>query len=79
MIQLKDLTDFNHSQIEQIYRQIAEENKLSTGDLIHPSRIAVSGVTVGPGLFELMEVLGKDVVIRRMERAIQVIPELIKF
>jgi glutamyl-tRNA synthetase len=75
---LERLPDFDHLQIEQIYRQISEEEKLSTGDLIHPSRIAISGVTVGAGLFEMMEVLGKETVLRRMKRAVEVIPDLIK-
>jgi glutamyl-tRNA synthetase len=34
--------------------------------LIHPARLALSGRTIGPGLFEMMELLGKETVIRRL-------------
>lgn len=35
-------------------------------ELIHPIRILLTGRTVGPGLFEVMEVLGKDSCIRKL-------------
>jgi glutamyl/glutaminyl-tRNA synthetase len=37
--------------------------------LIHPTRLAVSGVSFGPGLFEMLEVLGRETVLRRMQNA----------
>ena len=39
------------------------------GPVVHPTRVALTGKTVGPGLFELMAVLGPDRCIRRMNRA----------
>ena len=62
---------FTQESLEQIYREIAGATGLSSGALIHPTRLAISGVSFGPGLFELMEVLGKAVVIRRIEKAIK--------
>jgi len=43
--------------------------------VIHPLRVALTGKTVGPGLFELIEVLGKDRVLDRLDRAIARVPE----
>ena len=63
--------NFNHATLENVYKNYCEESGLSGGKLIHPTRLAVSGVSFGPGLFELMEVLGKDVVIRRMTTAVE--------
>ena len=42
---------------------------LSTGKLIHPTRLAVSGVSFGPGLYEMLELLGRDTVLRRLRAA----------
>jgi Glutamyl- and glutaminyl-tRNA synthetases len=61
---------FTQESLEQIYREIAGAAGLSSGALIHPTRLAISGVSFGPGLFELMEVLGRETVLRRIEKAI---------
>jgi len=63
--------DFKASQLEEIVRRRAEEWEVSAGALIHPLRLAVSGSTVGPGLFELLETLGRSVVFGRLEKAAQ--------
>jgi len=39
-------------------------------DLVHPTRIALTGKRIGPGLFETMEVLGKDKVCQRLSKLI---------
>lgn len=66
-----NLGDFNAGSVDDILRSRADEWEISAGKLIHPVRLACSGVTGGPGLFELLEVLGKEAVTRRMKRAIE--------
>jgi glutamyl-tRNA synthetase len=61
--------DFTHDAIEAVFREFAEQKGLKTGQVIHPARMAVSGKTKGAGLFEMMEVLGRERVIARMRRA----------
>ncbi|MBI5705401.1 MAG: glutamate--tRNA ligase [Armatimonadetes bacterium] len=39
------------------------------GPIVHPVRVALTGKTTGPGLFELMEVLGPERMVRRLQRA----------
>jgi len=63
---LEALEDFSHENIEKICRDIAEERELKAADIIHPTRMAISGKTKGAGLFEVMELLGKEKVIKRM-------------
>jgi glutamyl-tRNA synthetase len=46
---------------------------LKLGDLVHPLRLACTGVGGGPGLFELMEVLGRETCLRRIHRAIAIL------
>jgi len=54
---------------EEITRSIAEELGVGAGKIIHPTRVAMSGRTKGPSLFHLMELLGKDEVLHRFNRA----------
>lgn len=68
--QFKSLTEWNHDSLEAVIRTYAEAKTISAGKLIHPLRLAISGVGMGPGLFELLEVIGKDEVCQRMEYAL---------
>ncbi len=65
--QLELLDPFTEASVEQLLREFAEQKRISAAKLIHPVRLAISGQTVTPGLFELMLVLGKDVVLRRLK------------
>jgi glutamyl-tRNA synthetase len=67
---VKTLDGFSQSTIENAYAEIAASAGIMVAALIHPTRLAISGVSFGPGLFELMEVLGKEAVVRRIEKAI---------
>ncbi len=64
---------FEPQTIEEAYRDLSARLGVSAGDLIHPTRLALSGRTMGPGLFELMAVLGKDRSLRRLDRAVDFI------
>jgi glutamyl/glutaminyl-tRNA synthetase len=63
---LEALDDFKQEKIEAVCRGLAQARGLKAADLIHPSRLAVTGKTRGAGLFELMELLGREKVIRRL-------------
>jgi glutamyl-tRNA synthetase len=67
---LEALTEFRHDAIEGACRDLAAEKGVKPAAFIHPARAAVSGRTKGAGLFEMMEVLGKETVIARMRRAV---------
>ncbi|MBN1196344.1 MAG: glutamate--tRNA ligase [Candidatus Aminicenantes bacterium] len=69
--ELESLTAFSATGLENLYRRLAEEMALSAGKLIHPTRLALSGVGHGPGLFELMETLGRAATLRRMRAALE--------
>jgi len=68
---LEKLGDFTHAAIEASCRAMADERKLKGGAIIHPTRVAISGKTTGAGLFEMMEVLGRETVLARMRKAAQ--------
>ncbi|MCD6229074.1 MAG: glutamate--tRNA ligase [Candidatus Omnitrophica bacterium] len=65
---LSQIEDFTKENIEKEFRQTAHFLGLKAKDLVHPTRIALTGRKVGPGLFETMEVLGKEKVIERLKR-----------
>jgi glutamyl-tRNA synthetase len=66
---LERLPEFTRQSIEEVFRALAEERQLKPAALIHPARLAVSGKTSGAGLFEMMELLGQDRVVKRLRGA----------
>ncbi len=67
---VRSCTDFSAARLEELFRTVAESMTIQTGKLIHPVRLAVSGVSFGPGLFDLLVTLGKERVVRRIDRAV---------
>jgi glutamyl-tRNA synthetase len=55
--------------LESIVKEKAGQLGVGAGKLIHPLRLAVSGTSKGPGLFEMMDLLGRETCKRRIERA----------
>jgi glutamyl-tRNA synthetase len=66
---LESLLEYSHSSIETAVRRLAEELQIKPTKLIHPARLALSGRTIGPGLFEMIELLGKETIVQRLRRA----------
>ncbi len=56
---------------EDSLHEVAEALRVKQSDLIHPLRLAVSGMGAGPGLYDILIILGKEEVIRRVNTAIQ--------
>jgi glutamyl-tRNA synthetase len=69
---------FDKNSLEAALQMVAASNKVNAGQIIHPVRLAATGVGAGPGLYELLELLGKERVINRLKKAAQVIPLLQK-
>jgi len=64
--------DFDQpSLIEENVRQLAQLFGVHARELIHPLRVAITGKTASPGLFELMSALGRETVVERIRRARQ--------
>ena len=60
--------EWNEADIEKTLRDLADTRTVKAGMLIHGTRIAMTGRMVSPGLFEMLVILGKETVLRRMER-----------
>jgi len=70
---LQELENPDKDEYEQRLRDLADEKGWSAADLIHPTRIALTGFSVSPGIFKVMDMLGHETVIRRIQRATQII------
>jgi len=64
------LDPFTTTATEQALRSIAERHTLKPAALIHATRVAVTGRAASPGLFEVLEILGRPVVVERMTAAL---------
>jgi glutamyl-tRNA synthetase len=59
---------------ENILKETAAELRVGNGQLIHPLRLAVSGMGAGPGVFDIVDIIGKEETIKRINKAIETIP-----
>ncbi|MEE8329961.1 MAG: glutamate--tRNA ligase [Thermodesulfovibrionia bacterium] len=79
LIEIKDslasTSDFSASEIEKAFRLITEKNNIKLGKLAQPVRVAVTGKTESPGIFEVLEIIGKEKTLRRLDKAIETIKE----
>lgn len=55
--------------IEYTFKTLATQTGEKTGNYVHPARVAVSGRTVGPSLYHMLELLGREVTLQRLARA----------
>ena len=66
---LSSLEDFGESQVERCFKEIMEQQQLKLGKIAQPVRVALTGKTVSPGIFEVMEVLGREKTLDRLHQA----------
>jgi glutamyl-tRNA synthetase len=65
--------EFTEAALEETVKTLAAGFGVGPGKIIHAVRLALSGISIGPGLYELMVVLGRETVIRRLRRAVEVL------
>jgi glutamyl-tRNA synthetase len=65
------ITEFNLENSESALRNVAEMMEISAGKLIHPLRMALVGVPVSPGVFDVAVFLGKQKTLDRIEQLIK--------
>ncbi len=70
---IENMDSFTEKNLENIFRKVMEENDLKFGKIAQPVRVALTGGTVSPGIFEMILALGKDKTADRIKRAVQYI------
>ena len=63
---LSKISDFTRENIEKAFKGLAEELKIKLGEIIHPTRALLTGRSESPGIYDVVEVLGKEKTIKRL-------------
>ncbi len=67
---LKKTNPFDQDNLEKTFISFLEENEIKLRKLAQPLRVALTGKTASPGIFEVMQVLGKEKVVDRIRKAV---------
>lgn len=69
----KELEPFSKEKTEDALRILSEKEGEKAAAFIHPIRLAITGKTMGPALFDIVETLGRERVLSRLSRAVEFI------
>ena len=72
-IRLENISDFSSVNIEIEFKKYLDDNDLGMGRLLPAFRLALTGLGMGPSLFDIASLLGKNETIKRMEIALKII------
>ena len=70
------LEPFTGAKLEETLKSQAKEAGVKAGVLVHPVRVACTGSTIGPSLYHLLELLGKERVLKRLDQALLLLQDL---
>ena len=73
--QLEALDKFKEVDLENAFKAVMEKTGLKLGKIAQPVRLALTGKTASPGIFEIIEIIGKDRVLSRIKDAIKLIED----
>jgi glutamyl-tRNA synthetase len=62
---------FDEAGVERALNGLVEELGVKPGKLYQPIRVAITGTTVSPGIFESVALLGRDATLARIDRALE--------
>jgi len=65
------LQTFNQQAIEEVFKEVSSQKDLKLGKIAQPVRVSLTGSTVSPGIYEVVEILGKEKVIDRLKKAVE--------
>ena len=65
--------EWTSGELETALRAVADESGVAAGKLIHPTRLALTGTTVGAPLFDVVELLGRETTVRRLKNFLEAI------
>jgi len=69
------ISNWREEDLEKEIKSFAEDQELGLGKIIMPIRLAVCGTLNGPSIFEILELLGRDTSLHRIETALEKLPE----
>jgi glutamyl-tRNA synthetase len=66
-------SDWNQATLEEVSRGLAEELEIGAGKLFQPLRLALTGSSASPGIFDVLVLLGRDRSLERIDRAVEIL------
>jgi glutamyl-tRNA synthetase len=70
---LKSVEPFAHDEIEKVFNALVADKGLKLGKIAQPVRVALTGGTVSPGIYDVIEVMGREKTLKRIEAAVVMI------
>jgi len=70
LLDLKAVTSFDQKDLENVFSILLERHQIKLGAIAQPLRVALTGTSVSPGIFEVMEVMGQEMVVQRLSHVI---------
>jgi glutamyl-tRNA synthetase len=67
---LSSASDFSEAGLESVFKAVMDETGLKLGKIAQPVRVALTGRSASPGIFEIVSIIGRDRVLARLKRAI---------
>jgi len=64
---------YTQETLEEVFKKIMVETDLTFGKIAQPLRVAITGTTVSPGIFEMLLALGKDKTVQRIKNTIRLV------
>ena len=71
---LEGMQSFNAAEGEELVKKYIEANSLGMGEVMTAFRLAIVGAGIGPHLFDIIDMIGKDEAIKRMDKALDTLP-----
>lgn len=68
---LKSIDDYSFANTEKVISTWITEKQLGFGKVMNPFRVAIVGAAKGPHMFDVIEIIGKEETIKRMEKALK--------
>ena len=72
---IQGLDAYTQETLEDVFKNIMEQTQLKFGKIAQPIRVAITGTTVSPGIFEMLLALGREKTVQRLKAAIQLIQD----
>ncbi|MBF0329543.1 MAG: glutamate--tRNA ligase [Nitrospirae bacterium] len=69
--ELENMSDFSAVELEKVFVSLAEKLSIKLGSIAQPVRVAITGSTASPGIFEVIEIVGKDKTLKRLSKVIE--------
>jgi glutamyl-tRNA synthetase len=67
---LANVSDWRTEPLEASLRTLAESRGVTAGKVFQPLRVALTGLTVSPGIFEMLVQMGRDLSLKRIGKAL---------